>query len=276
MLTRLVTALLLLIAATSARAPAAAEYCPAQIQRVSPIGSAPGKPASSYVYELEAFSPRTIAATIVADTSGGWYQWSVSRVALQTVTHYTRYGSYNDAASAPLWVEFPAGVSVHHAWVRSAKSSGEQVMGWDAQGEYSCAVPPFSPDSITEVRGALTPGPAPAPLPSPSAATLVTALTTAAPFPITKCGVPFAPVDVVKAVQPRFPAGQVSAVTALVDVTVDPQGNVIDSTVHATSGSKDADVIAANVAAESTYKAGIAYCLPVGGHYLFRADFNPN
>ncbi|MBV8434418.1 MAG: hypothetical protein JO029_09065 [Candidatus Eremiobacteraeota bacterium] len=257
------------IAALTTRALAISESCPAQIQRLSPIEATSVKTASSFVYELDAVSPRTIDAEIIADTSGGWFSWSVSGVELAKVARYTRWGSYDDAASPPLGIAFPSAVLVRHAWVVSAKSEGDRVMGWDAQGTYQCPLPPFSPSSVTESVGLPLPA---APLSPPAAK--VNAVATAAPFAPADCAVPFAAVAVTDpTVPPAIPLGY--RAVALVDVTVDAQGRVVDATMRASSGSKTADEVATQSAATSKYKPGISYCQPVGGHALFRADFNP-
>lgn len=269
----IVTTLVVLTAATAARALAVSEACPAQIQRVSPIGVTASDEAASYVYELDAISPRTVDATIIADTSNGWYMWGVSGVSLAKVVRRMGHTSYDDAASVPLGVMFPSSVLLRHAWVVRAKSSGELVMGWDALGNYECALPAFSANSIAETPGNPVLHPTPAPLPSP--VSLEKAAATVAPFAPASCVVPFAMVNVATAVQPYYPMGLNSQVSAFVDVTVDAQGKVIDASMRATSGSKDADELATQAAATSSYKAGVSYCQQVGGHYIFRVDFNP-
>jgi hypothetical protein len=264
-----VLAFVFLAVLSTARALAISESCPAQIERVTAVGAASEAPASSYAYELGSNAPRTVDASIIADTSGGWFRWSVSAVDLSKVTRYTRWGSYDAAASVSLGVEFPSPVLVRHAWVVSAKATGDRVMGWDAQGTYKCPLPPFSPSGITEATGLPLPA---SPLPAP--VTKVTAVATAAPFAIGNCATPFAAVTVTDpTVPPAIPLGY--RAVALVDVTVDAQGHVIDAALHASSGSKSADAVAAQAAASSKYAPGMAYCQPVGGHALYRADFNP-
>jgi len=274
-----VAAFIFFASITATRALAISEACPAQIKLLTPVGLV-SQASTSYVYELNAVSPRSIDATMIADTSGGWYTWDVSRTPLEAITGYlyysnTQYLKYSDAASAPLGVVFPSPVLVHHAWVVRAKSSGETVIGWDAQGVHTCGLPAFSPDSTTEAQGYEGPPLAmPSPLPSPVAYAKATATTP--PFPATDCKTRFAAVNINKPKSPIYPDGLYSPVVALVDITIDAQGKVIDATTRATSGSKSADMAATQAAAASSYVNGLAYCQPVGGHYLFRADFNPN
>lgn len=268
---------ILCVIASMAKALAIAETCPAQIQRISPIGVGSGDPAASYVYELDAVSPRSVDATIIADTSGGWYSWDVTGVQLVSVTRQTRHNNgYKVAVSNPLGVLFPNAIAVHHTWVVHAKSSGEQVMGWDAQGTYQCGLPAFTKESVTEAGIAtLSAWSAPIPTPLPLPLTTVKAEPTAPPFPIEDCKTPFAEVSVTKPVAPDYPQDIRSITRVLVDATIDATGHLIDVTVPAPSAYKSADVAAAQAAVASTFQPGVSYCRPVGGHYILWMDFNP-
>lgn len=266
--------MLILMAAATTRALAISEACPAQIQRAGPIGTTVGTTASSYVYELDAISPRSVDATMIADTSGGWYMWNVAGVPLAKVVRHTSAGKYDDAASAPLGVQFPSPVLIRHAWVVHAKSSGERLMGWDSQGDYRCRLPAFSPKGVTEAAGNEPTRPTPPPLGPPTR--FESAVATVAPFPVTSCAKPFALPNIVKVVRPSLPLDVERKVIAVVVVTVDDQGNVVDATMRATTGWDDADKNAIQAAVESVYKEGISYCRPVGGRYLFRVHYDPD
>ena len=56
---------------------AATEFCPAEVDLVSPVGEQMGNLALTYVYELRALTARSVSAAIIADTDEGWFTWSV-------------------------------------------------------------------------------------------------------------------------------------------------------------------------------------------------------
>src|SRR5690348_2569499 len=67
--------------ACNAPARAFAEFCPAAVIARTP-GSAP---STSFAYQLEARTPRSVDATMIADTDRGWFGWRVLNVPLSAI-----------------------------------------------------------------------------------------------------------------------------------------------------------------------------------------------
>jgi TonB family protein len=65
-------------------------------------------------------------------------------------------------------------------------------------------------------------------------------------------------------------------VTVIVDVTVSPAGNVTNINLAQSSNNAAIDVAAMSAALHSKYRPKIVACKGVVGHYLFRAEFNPD
>jgi len=79
--------------------------------------------------------PRTVEATMVADTDQGWFTWNQPAVPLTRTT----YASANEqtkarwviAESPELTVMFPRLVTIRHAWITAARTHGDAYFGWD-------------------------------------------------------------------------------------------------------------------------------------------------
>ncbi|HVA32502.1 MAG TPA: hypothetical protein VNG31_00050 [Candidatus Baltobacteraceae bacterium] len=264
---------LLAIAACGAPARAAVEFCPAKLDNMTPIGGVLGTAVPSYVYELTALAPRTVDASLVADTDKGWFAWHVSNAQLQEAKRVqaNRFGGspYTIAASAPLDVTFPEALAVRHAWVVSADVPGKSPA--------SCDVPAFPSANMADPPPNATVS-TPSPLPSPVSAA-ATATTTTPPFSFASCEHPFAQAKVTTVTQPQFPDELRGAlggrVSAALYIALDPKGNVIDTWPFSTSGFPLLDQAALRAARSSTYSGAISYCRPVNSLYLFRAVFAP-
>jgi hypothetical protein len=267
--------------ALTATARAAVEFCPATASVPFPVGEAFGTPALRYAYELNAPTPRGVNATLVADTDKGWYRWSVSGVALTSVTRHTTGDPafppqrYTIAASPTLAVIFPVALTIRHAWVVSAEARGDPTLRWSAMGVSPCDVPAF--DRATDVdpptNAALAP--TPSALYAPAVAT-----PTPAPFEVADCDRAFAAATVLKPVQPVLTRTYMDEIppdgyTAFVRVTLDPDGRLIDVSIYASSGYTAWDRAALRAAALSTYTGAVSYCRPVYGEYLFGANYRP-
>jgi periplasmic protein TonB len=63
-------------------------------------------------------------------------------------------------------------------------------------------------------------------------------------------------------------------VTVLVEVTLDANGTLIGTKIAQSSDNAAIDQAALRAAHESTYAPRLVDCVPAGGEYLFRADFN--
>lgn len=109
-------------------------------------------------------------------------------------------------------------------------------------------------------------------------ATCLIAQSTSSPSPA--CSNPNTNAIAVKPVPPDYPDSAVrlglGPVTTLALVTVGIDGKPTDIRIYKSSGNADVDAATITAAQKSTYRPRVIDCKPVaGGHYLFRADFNP-
>ncbi len=90
----------------------------------------------------------------------------------------------------------------------------------------------------------------------------------------TKPNVDPMPID---AVAPDLPKSQWPArkVSAIVLVTIAPNGKATAARVFQSSGNANVDRAVVTAAEKSTYSPKVVNCVPVAGSYLFRADFTP-
>jgi hypothetical protein len=272
-------ALLLVLLATQARGVAATEFCPAEVQHISPIGVEMGTPAVAYAYEIRAFTSRSVNGAIIADTDKGWYTWNVANVQLN-LTKRTQGSSVDNAffllaVSPTLAVRFPEPLTIHHAWILTASTQGEGKLGWDKRGTVPCEVPPFVTASITQL-----PNPAPivtpSPLPSPTTQAAI-AVTAQPPFADAKCDVPFKVAKykdiVIPGVREIPETANGPIISAIALVAVDGNGQLLDTWLLSSSGYAPADLAALRAARMSTYSGSISYCRHVAGVYAFVATF---
>lgn len=282
MLLKVVVAAIAIVLGDAAAARAAVELCPATASVAIPIGAAFGAAATQYAYDLEAATPRTVDATLIADTDKGWFKWSVSGVALANVTRVipskqfqfqrtpgtVARQTYTSAESPGLAVAFPMAVTIRHAWNVSANAG---------KGASPCDVPAFDGDKDkvpTKPDGSVAATPAPG-----YTAALATATT--APFAMGFCDFPFINGTVLKPVQPRptLPTGAemlLNGYATTIEVALDPGGRVIDAWIYASSGNAAFNRAALQAARASTYTGGVSYCRPVNSTYLFEATFTPD
>lgn len=266
--------------ATTCRAGAATEFCPARL--TGTYIKERTQAALVHYYHLQALSPRLVEATILADTDQGWFVWSLQPTQLTPTRFATTTPDFTNAfyvAESPeLSVSFPSAVSVRRAWVVAARTRGTASFGWDARGVVACAPPDFvatsAPVTQTTQRSPRPGDPTPAPAPPTAVATPTTAQFT------TACEHPFEAAKVVSPARPDFPeslreSGLTHRVISLVYVAVDYKGNLADAWIFASSGYHAADQEALRAARLSHYEAPTSYCRAVGGTYLFRADFMP-
>jgi TonB family protein len=270
------------LAAVRCAAPVLAEteFCPATL---SAAHKQTVQDTNEFAYWLQALGARTVAATIVADTNEGWFTWEQQPVQL-TPTKFTAktrdYAIRFEIARSPeLRVNFPLAVEVRRAWVVSAKTTGDETFGWDAQGVVTCRLPDLANfDTVTDGNDTetLQPGdPTPGPAPPPALATRAPA-----PFPDTTCKKPFESAQTLTAQRPNLPAMLVAQgfdepAQATVYVVVSPDGNVADAWVFSSSGYPSLDAETLKAAQRSTYSPAVSYCKPVAGIYLFSATFQP-
>jgi hypothetical protein len=257
---------------TSARASnrGPVEFCAATASVAFPIGAAFGTPSRTFGYDLTALTPRTVSATLVADTTAGWYSWTAGNVALantqraahiRTLPREFHLMPHETAASPTLAVTFPVPLAIRHLWVTSAQGA-------------ACEVPAFDAPSDT-----VAPDPADiAPSPSPLYAASVAA-PAKPPFASSGCDAPFVAGTVTKPEAPEYPLSlremDSGPLAGAVEVALDPEGNLIGAWIYAGSGFAAWDRAALQAAAKSKYRGSISYCRPVKGTYLFLATAMP-
>lgn len=262
---RLGVVLLTLIAAMvfcRAAARAELEFCPGHVRGVEPVAAATAG-SSTFQYKINALSPRLLDASIVADTDHGWYGWNVTGVSLRT--------SSDGAVSRPLIVGFPNDLVVRHAWITEAKTSGESVLHWDAQGEVKCEVPAFDANPVTTHNRAALPSP------EPGTSLAAHAVPTAAPFTAQTCAAPFvdAKVEPAQAETPASVRDTGVTVKSVIAVAIGSDGKLIDAWTYRTSGYPDVDEASKRAARLSKYSSPISYCRHVPGMSLFNVMMSP-
>lgn len=91
------------------------------------------------------------------------------------------------------------------------------------------------------------------------------------------CATPHADAAVTNVVAPAYPASareQGATGTVLVRVVLSKTGNVTQVGVYRSSGNDALDNAALQAALASSYSAEINNCQPMGGNYIFHANFN--
>jgi len=266
-----------IIAACRASATAATEFCPAKLTNVYQKSRGD---ATVYSYYLQALASRIAEGTIVAQTDAGWFTWVQQPIQLSRTTYTSTSPSvtfsYHVAASPELTVVFPRPVAIWHAWVATARAQGDHLLNWDKRGTVTCEPVDFAPGKYQDETQTHTPqagDETPAPAPPPARA-----IASGAPFQLVNCAQPFASAAAIHAVEPEFPRSVASqgfnaVATSEIAVAIDPEGNLVDAWVWATSGYPALDDAAINAARRSKFSGATSYCRPVSGTYIFRASF---
>jgi TonB family protein len=89
------------------------------------------------------------------------------------------------------------------------------------------------------------------------------------------CTKPNAEAAVTDPAQPKMPPGLTVKGSAIVAVTIAPNGSVAHASVSKSSGNARIDQAVLDAATHSKYSPKLVNCQPVEGKYLFRADFIP-
>lgn len=293
-------------------ASAMVEFCPAHLnyERVGTgtllmrrqagsdqTGGLQSETLAMYGLDLSALGPRTItSATLIFDTSDGWYRVSVPALTLaEKDRHYTGPSSTfvrKDFVSPIFYVRFPKNLSVGHAWVDTASAQGDPVFGWDNRGVVQCDPTPRRMRLISASRtktaavrdGALRPYGSglfqldPKDLdalsfPPRSTSTLLLASRTNPPSSAA-CSQAFDDAFVRDQVTPEFPGMErgVSG-TSAVQIALDEDGNLVDAWIWGPSGVQAFDDAAVAAAEHSTYHGERAYCAPARSNYLFIVEY---
>jgi hypothetical protein len=266
----LLAGIVLVWLALCGKASALTELCPASVADFGAAGgSVPTAPATAFGYDLTALTPRTIGATLLADTDRGWFGWRVTSVPLTAARLPNGGYQGRGARSAPLEIDFPAPVVVAHAWISTASAPGEAIFGWGSAGDAACDVPAYAARE--------DPAPSRAPSTRAAASAIATAEPVPPPFALT-CAQPFVAPRVLRAAKPTLPkdafAPGDNPATALVDVALDERGAPYDAWVSQRAGQVlGFDQSALSAARLSEYAGAISYCQAVKSIYTFRLDF---
>jgi TonB family protein len=90
------------------------------------------------------------------------------------------------------------------------------------------------------------------------------------------CANPNVEALVTKPAQPQMPHGLKAGGSAIVAVTIAPNGSVTRASVWESSGNAQIDRSVLDAARHSKYSPKLVDCKPVAGRYLFRASFEPD
>ena len=254
----------------SARAQAAAEFCPTTL-----VGEPAQIDSTSYRFKLGAISPRAVSGVIRVQTTKGWYAISFSDVALKLLTQdYNDQGatfSHEDYLSNDIIAKFPPAASLLYSYVVQAEAKGDTLLNWDRYGMVACSPTPFSPK---DKRNAARPMP-------PLSKDPIVLAANPVPAPIlATCAEPFSDVVTLKPGPFHYPAilgrddpsARPTGVTVVV-VAVDRDGSVVDAWVWEPIGTPMLDQAVVNEARKATYKPGKAFCENVPGYFLLRSTF---
>jgi TonB family protein len=263
------------------RAQAITEYCPAEVGMFHAVDHDDAS-LSLYAFTLSAESARSVGGTVLVDSNGGWFvvQFPPAQLTAHTYNYASNYVRFTrtEYESEPIYVRFPLAVKVENAYLAQARSTGDQLFGWDARGDVSCVgIDSMVTDTpwiksrlqILNPRIDLDAQP-------PAGATVANASATSAPNPA--CTQPTAESTITKAASPVFPPqdqGRTTSASVYIKVAISAAGKVDDAWVYYPSGSKSLDAAALAAAKASTYQARVWRCQPVPGIYLFIAEFNP-
>ncbi len=254
----------------TARAQAAAEFCPATL--VSDPVMVDGNLAR---LRLGAISPRTVSGVVRLQTAKGWYAASFDNVPFKSLQqNYNDQGmtfSHEDFLSDDIMVKLPTRDQVLYAYVAQARATGDALMNWDRYGDVACSPTPFSP---SDKRNAARPMPVLSKTPI-----ALTAKAIDAPFSGT-CAEPFADVQVTKPGPFHYPGilgrddptARPTGVTVVV-VAVDRDGSVVDAWVWEPIGTPMLDQSVVDEARKAKYSPGKAFCENVPGYFVLRSVF---
>jgi hypothetical protein len=237
------------------------ETCGAHLLPMVALSPQPAGAATTYAFVLRADTPRSVQGQIVADTSSGWFAWNfpMTQMTLQPSQMLVR-GWYamtgKSYETQALYVSFPTGTVVRHAWVEHAQTSGETVFGLDARGNATCSVPDFGDDDPYQAP--------PVPPTLTTGSSVVAAKPTDARFTPT-CEAPFAKSDFsdVPRMEPPQEFSGVMHGTTVVAIAIDNTGKVLDSWPLSSSGNIKWDMTATIALRGAKYRPPVTYCLPV-------------
>jgi hypothetical protein len=284
-------------------ARAVTEACPARLaaEAVSSTAENSRGPATLFGFELSAYGPRTLSATLEFDTNRGWFSLDVPAVTLtENDRHYSvgfAHDTMRDWVSPVMYARFPSPVQLRHSWIFSAAATGDGPFGWEKLGRVACTPPPPSMESADSVRTisyattVRTRGARPTPsvildpadedkmsqTPDPAARVFLAAASRA--IGKSDCDKPFVEASPEQMVAPGFPAAMIgSPFPGIVGIRIalNANGSLADAWVWASSGHQAYDDVALSAIRQSTYSGAVAYCAPVPSQYNAFIIFDPS
>lgn len=258
------------------RAQAITEFCPAALN-VAPVATNGGA-ARTYGIELYAGSAREVGATVVFDTSRGWFDVKIPQTSL--TKSYRSFPLMNQQqwrmsvyASNPFYVRFPSAVTLNNAFITHAQSWGD-AFGWADRGEITCPLVGGMGSQANFGGTKRAPvGPELKVLSTPPSGASYLAAEARAPLEPDSCKKPYTQATAKHSVMPTYPdfsstAGDNIANIAI-ELALNPDGSVTDAWVLAGSGDAALDKAALTAAETSTYTGATEYCHAAPSVYVF-------
>jgi hypothetical protein len=230
---------------------------------------------STYSFDVEASTARTVRGNLAVETDRGWYRVPFGPVALKKATRHlqdgTGYSTTDTSFRSPImYVSFGQSLTVMNWWVEHAAAD---TSDWRAEGLFAC-YPTVRPDPASPYNFRVSSAEAgPYDTMPPGARPL--RAQAVAPIEKTDCPNPFADAAVDIEAQAQYPFDTAMPLsTSVIEVTILPNGRAAEAVVFKSSGIVAFDIAAQQAAMNSTYKPKIAYCRPTIGVYLFKVTFN--
>jgi hypothetical protein len=223
------------------------------------------------------------AASMLADTDHGWFQWNVQEVGMHEVLKVddTLHRSVTRIQSPTLSVEFPLAVMVRHAWVISAKRLDGLAATPNTVSDYTCLPPAYggrgniSDAQVVREQSYDSSNASPSPAPKPDT-DLAVARPIATPYSM-DCKDPFHPARETRVGQPAAVlSGPLTGQTRVgVKVLVGNNDNLVDAAIYHSSGRTDVDRAALSAANASGFTSAVAYCQKLPSASVFWSEFSP-
>lgn len=273
-------------------------FCPAVLQFMRPSGMdempldpqrsvvdndvQPEKePSESFVYELASGRMNTIvAASMLADTDHGWFQWNTQDVAMHEASKTIDNEIETRPQSSLMTVTFPFPVIVRHAWVARAIRLNDPASTSPVGGDFACSPPAYgsrgnvpdaqvAPHQNSDANASVSPSPSPVSGPGAEVARQIYS-----PFSL-DCKAPFRAVTETRVAQPTIaPSAPLNGETyrVAVEVLVGDHDNFMTAAIYQSSNRSDVDAAALSAANASGYSSAISYCRKVPSAAVFWAE----
>jgi hypothetical protein len=284
------------------RATAVTESCPARLatEAVSSTAENSRGPGTLFGFELSAYGPRTVSATLEFDTNQGWFSVDVPAVTLTERDRRYAVGFAHDTirdwVSPVMYARFPSAVQIRHNWIFSAAATGDGPFGWEKLGRVACSPPPPSMETsgnlraishatTTRIGGAptresvtLDPTDEDMLSQTPDPASRVFPIGASHAIAQSNCDKPFVEASPRQIVAPGIPSAMIGSPfpgVVGIRIALNANGSLADAWVWASSGHQAYDDVALAAIRQSTYTGAIAYCGPVPSQYNAIISFEP-